>query len=1119
MQKTTAFAKGDLFPFLKLPEKKLMLFLMRWSVCCGALLLMSLHLLAFYDGSAQNIKEKKVLISTKGKTLKEALLALQDKSGFNVFFPAGSVEAYGKLDIPDESRSVEETLQLLLKGTTLAFRQESDRIIIYEKETYGYYPVQERKFIIGMVTDNKGEPIAGVTVRLKNNRNISTATDLNGHFKLDVDNEDESVIFSYVGLVTREIPVKGWTGERIVLTQEPGNLSEVVVIGYGISTRKELTGSVATVNAKTIADQPVGNVLNTLQGRMAGVQVTQSNGLPGSSVTIAIRGQNSLASGNLPLYIVDGVPFTFYNSAAVPATDNLNSFGTSGASGGISPFNSLNPNDIESISVLKDADATAIYGARGGNGVILITTKKGKKGRTKVDLNLSQGIGKVAHFIPMLSGDQYLALRKEAFANDNVTPTTTNAPDLTLWSQTNFTNWQKDLVGGTAHYSDEQVTLSGGSERTVFTFNTGYHRETTVYPGQQSEKRVASRLNVNHTSEDRKFNAVFSVTYSNDNTTLPSTDLAAYYNLMPNYNAHNADGSLYYFANVTNPYSYLQQPYKGVTTNFNANTQLRYTILPGLNLKASMGYATIDLNQVKKLPATSKNNATATQVSTANFADNISKSYIIEPQITYTKSIGKGKLDALAGTTFQENLAQGYSSTGTGYSNDILLGILSAASTVTTSTNYDLYHYTSLFGRLTYNWDGKYVLNGTLRRDGSSRFGDNNRFGTFGAAGAAWLFTNEHFVQKALPFLSYGKLRGSYGVTGNDQILNYQYLNTYATAGNTSAYQGVSIEYPSRLANPDIRWERTRKAEAALELGFFKDRVLLTTAWYHNLSDNQILYITTGAQTGFSSYLGNFPATIENKGLELELTTTNIQKEKFSWTTSLNITWAKTLLTKFKDLSTSSYYKYTYTVGAAPSAPHQYQFTGIDAATGKNNYKSASGAALPTYGVDQITASQGNPFYGGITNTFTLKQFELGFFIQFSHRNGYVNSLTSSNALGYMINQNASTINHWRKSGDATLFGAASQSASSAVYNSYSYYINSSTAYYGDASWLKLRNVNLAYSLPGRIAGKMKMDHLRIYAQGQNLWFTAKNKYVYDPETGTSMPALRTFVIGLNASF
>ena len=1087
--------------------------IMRLSLITAIITFATVQLISATPGNGQSTSRVEVMVELQNESVFSAIKKIEQQTDFRFVYRNKDLSGLKDVSLPLGKHSVKEILDLLFDPKDFKITELNNKILISPVEKTASPTAQDIR-VSGIVVDESGDPIPGVTVRVKNNNSISTATDQNGQFHLVVPEAGiKTFIFSYIGYKTREMDLGNQTAVKVVLSPLAGSLNEVVVIGYGTSTRKDLTGSIARVDSKTIQDQPVGNVINALQGRMAGVEVSQSNGLPGSGTSIKIRGQYSINSGVEPLYVVDGVPFNFSLSVY-----------QSGANGTVNPLNSLNPGDIESIDVLKDGDATAIYGARGGNGVILITTKKGKAGKTRLDLNVNSGIGTVGNKIKMLNGEQYLALRKEAFANDKVTPTTANAPDLTTWSQTKFRNWQDDLLGGTAHYTDAQGTLSGGNEDTHFAFSSGYHREGTVFPGSFAEDRISARLNVDHTSKDKRFYALISAAYSYDKNNLPTRDLSSYYNLAPNYDPYTASGAFNFSPLIQyNPYALLAQKYNAATANLIGNMNLRYRILPGLSVKASLGYTSLNFDQNMQTPASTVNPTYNAVISSAVFGATAARSYIAEPQLEYIKDLGKGHLTALLGTTFQSNTSITNTTFGTNYSNDALLGSMAAAGTLSARTSYDNYKFTSVFGRVTYNWLGKYILNATMRRDGSSRFGLNNQFGNFGAIGAAWVFSEEQFVKEHLSFLSFGKLRGSYGVTGNDQIANYQNLSTYAASGSTGGYQGTTVQNPSRLANPDIQWESNKKAELALELGFLKDRIQFSAAAYRNRVGNQLLYISTPGQVGFTSYLGNFPATIQAQGLEFELNTKNIERNDFRWSTSFNFTINRSKITKFDNLASLSFYANQFMVGYPVPFSRQYIFNGIDPATGMITYQTANANGIPSYLVDQQPTPIGNPYYGGLNNTFTYKRFELGFFFQFKHQNGYTNSVTGS--LGSLNNQNTTTLDHWKQKGDNTQFGAPTANSSNPAYNAYSFYYNSSTAFFGDASWLKLKNVNLAYNFPKSWIAAAKLSNLRVYGQAQNLFSISKFKNAFDPEMGAGqgggpgMPALRTIVFGLNASF
>jgi TonB-dependent SusC/RagA subfamily outer membrane receptor len=388
MQKKTAFARGEYHSLLNNISRINWLFIMRLSVCCTAFLI--------FRTSGQSIKDTRIELQVRHESLKSALQKLQDMSGFSVFYPSSKVNTYQNITLVNKSRYVSETLDLLLKGTNLDYRQDGNTIIITEKKI-ATPEASERvvKRITGIVVDETGVPLAGVTIRLKLDKMASNGTDINGHFQMVVNQDNDVLIFSFVGYQTQEVPVSNIEQSlRVVMKPAVGGLNEVQIIGYGSTTRRLNTGTVSSITSEEISKQPVQNPLDALQGRIAGAIVNQANGLPGARVTIQIRGQNSLSNGTQPLYIIDGVPFNMQTS--ISTSNDINSTVFSAANGGISPFSVINPNDIERLDILKDADATAIYGTRGSNGVVLITTKRGKAGKTKFDVNVYHGVGKVA---------------------------------------------------------------------------------------------------------------------------------------------------------------------------------------------------------------------------------------------------------------------------------------------------------------------------------------------------------------------------------------------------------------------------------------------------------------------------------------------------------------------------------------------------------------------------------------------------------------------------------------------------------------------------------------------------------------------------------------------------
>lgn len=1077
-------------------------------------------LLAILLGAAHlRLHAQVVTMNLKSESITRAFRIIEVQTGFSVVYAQSQIKNAVPVTINVTKQNLFQVLQTIFKDQPFTFTV-SNRIIAVKLKNEVPQPKREDRIVVrGKVTDPSGRPLSAVSVVIPATP-FGAMTNQDGDYILNEVPEKANLVFTYIGYEKLQLSVNGRTTINATLTPEVKGLNEMVVIGYGTTTKKKNTGSVSSITSEEISKQPVANPLNALQGRVPGAVVFQSNGLPGSRVTIQIRGVNSLNNGQQPLYIIDGIPFNMMDQA-VPATNDVNSYGIFAANRGISPFSIINPNDIERMDILKDADATAIYGTKAANGVVLITTKKGKAGKTKLDVNVYRGEGKVARFIPLMNTAQYLAMRKEAYANDGITPNTANAPDLLVWDQNAYTDWQRKFLGGTAKTTDAQATISGGDQRTRYLFSAGYHKETTVLPGDFDDNRMTVRFNADHSSLDRKFNTAINATYSYNKTDLLSTDLSTVYNLPPNMPTRNADGSLFWNANFTNPESFLLQKYIGKTNNLMANAILRYTIIPGLEVKTSLSFSNMTMDQNLQLPAISKNPIGTTPANSADFSSLTQQVWTIEPQATYTRDILKGRLQVLLGGTIQSSENKSTSIRADNYSNPALLSSVQGAGTYTSITApYTLYRYNSVFGRINYDWDSKYILNINFRRDGSSRFGPGKRFGNFGSVGGAWIFSNEDFIASSIPALSFGKLRASYGVTGSDQIQDYQYITLFNASSAASGYQGSSVLTPSQINNPELQWETNRKFEVGLETGWLKDRINFNLNFYQNRTGNQLGALKLASQGGFNSYSSNFDALIENKGWELELNTTNISNKWLTWKTFINLTIPST---KLLEANENYFYFNQFSLGRPLSYVLKYIYKGVDPETGRPMYQDFGKDSLtftPNFNTDrQVVGYTAPKFYGGVNNTFTIKNFEVSFFIQFTKQDG---NIRPSSAPGVLSNGNQTTLWLDRWSANNKNSSLPKATTTSSVYSGY----GSSTATWGDASFVRFRNAVIAYSFPEKIASKLKMNNLRVYVQGQNLFTWTKNKYVSDPETIATinqspvvMPPLRVITAGINCSF
>ncbi len=974
------------------------------------------------------------------------------------------------------------------------------------------WPQQQE--VQGTVTDSRGQPIPGVSIQRKGAPGGSS-TDLKGYYTLGASAKD-TLLFSYLGHQTVTIPVNGHSVINVQLQQVATALEAIQLnAGYYTVTDRERTGSIARMTAASIGQQPVTNPLASLQGRMPGVQITQNTGVPGGGFDIKIRGTNSLRSNaNDPLIIVDGVPY---------ATETLGYDQVSGSilpGLGFSPLNSINPADIQNIEVLKDADATAIYGSRGANGVVLITTKKGRSGKTQLMLNAYSGFGEVTHTADLLKTAQYLEMRREAFANDGISPYPANAYDVNgTWDQDRYTDWQDELLGGTAHFFNASASVSGGDAQNRFLLSSGYQRETTVFSGDYRYHKGSVHLNLTHRSPNERFLAQVTASYLTDTNNLPGNDFTSEaQRLAPNAPpVYDEEGNLNW-ANSTwnNPLRLLEDAYLAKTHTLIANGTLQYTLLPGLMLKTSLGYTENGVKELKTSPSTAYNPAYGVgSESSAAFHNTADQhSWILEPQLSWEQDMDAHHLEVLLGGTLQEQKREQFGQYAYGFSSNSLITNLSAASSVYILNDVDTaYKYAAAFGRVNYQYKGKYLLNLTGRRDGSSRFGSGKQWGNFGAVGAAWIFTEEAWLQNTLPFISFGKLRGSYGLTGSDQIGDYQFYETFSVTGQS--YGGVTGLQPTRLYNPDFGWESNRKTELAVELGFFKDRINLSAAYYNNRSSNQLVGIPLPATTGFGSILSNLDATVENKGWELEWHSFNVQALDFKWETGINLTIPENKLVSFPGLESSTYVN-QYVIGEPLNIRKVFQYTGLDSETGVYQFEDFNADGLITTPEDRQAVVRLDPdFYGGMSNTLSYKNWQLDFFVQFVKQEGFDYSFQGGRP-GGTSNQPLEILDRWQEPGDQKPIQRFTSGGYDAANRAYSN-VRSSTHAFADASYLRLKTVSLSFNVPERYLRQVKC---RLYAQGQNLLLFTKYKG-YDPENQSisSLPPLRVITTGIELTF
>jgi len=1077
---------------------------------------------------------QKVTLKAGETTVNNIFKEIRKQTGYSVMLDKANFKTDRKVTANFNNASIQMVMDQVLEGTGFTYVIEDKNIIVEQKEKSLIDRIVDRFAAIdvtGKVLDSDGKPLPGATVAVKGTK-ISTTTQNDGSFTLKAVSDDAVLVISYMGFEAKEIKAEQNIGSiRLVASTNP--LDEVQVIAYGTTTRRLSTGNTTTIKSKDIENQPVANPLLAIQGRVPGLVIIQQTGVSGGGVTVRIQGQNSMQSGNDPFFVIDGMPIDSKLSGLNGGMIFSNSSQTTEGH----PLNYLNPTDIESIDILKDADATAIYGSRAANGAILITTKKGKEGKLSLTANLHYGFGQAPYNgFEMLNTRDYLDMRYEAYRNDGLDWRNTNvdAPDLKLWDTTRYTNWRKELIGGTALSQRAQLSLSGGSKNTQYRISGNYNKSTTVFPDSGNGNPAASfSANLNSNSPNNRFKFQWNTNYQYNKNELPKGNfLQAALFLAPNApEPYNLDGTINWAPDMNGKSTYLLNPfvqlsdiYRNITTNLVSNMIVSYKILEELNLQTNFGFSNL---QTEDFVPTSKSSVRPEDRSStqnqAIYGSRNSLSWIVEPQINYKRTTSIGKVDFLIGTTLNSSVINSKNITGVNYPSDELLkNIFSAASIFSLGSIPDQQNkYLAYFSRLTYNLKDKYVLNLTARRDGSPRFGENKRFSNFYSIGGAWVFSQEKELLRVIPWLSFGKLRASYGVTGNDQIGEYQYIRTYRSYSLPVPYQGISSLQASGLPNPDLVWERVRKISLALDLGFLNDRISLSVNYSRNSSDNQLLSVPLASINGFTSMVRNLDATVENKSFEYQLNSVNIKNSRLEWTTNLNVTVARNKLVRYPNLEKSPYAG-IYVVGQPIDIQRLYRFGGVNSSTGM--YQQLDKNGNPTdYGQmeDQIFRSLATPFYGGLQNTIKFDNFSFDFFIQFTkqwglntkYNNGYV--ATSPGVFDSFTgasNQPITVLKRWQKPGDNTEIAKFS----TMPYNG-SEQVSYTDAAWKDASFARLKNLSISWKLPSSINQKVGVQSATLIASGQNL-LTFTNYDGPDPETQSllALPPLRVFTLGIN---
>ena len=977
--------------------------------------------------------------------------------------------------------------------------------------------VQQAGVVKGQVTDKNGDGVIGATVKVKDAQ-AGTVTDYNGNFSLNVQKAGTLVV-SYIGYLTKEIAFTPGQTLNITIEEDATALDEVVVVGYGVQKKSDVTGSVTSINKDRLSKLPVTNVLQAVQGAAAGVTISQGSSIPGDAPSALVRGRNSINAGTGPYIVVDGIPIS--------------------KSGG--SLNDINPGDIESMEILKDASATAIYGTNGANGVILITTKHGKEGKPSVSYNGYIGFENFAHKMDYCNGAQITQRYKDYVAqnpgetmyNDFVK----NQNEAEAQAAGRETDWLYDMVSQTGIIQDHNVTVNGGAEKIKYFISGDYMSQKGVLKGF-NYKRYSLRMNIDAdvTNYLKIGTNSYIVSHNRDGGRVNFMMAEA---MSPYGKVYEDDGSYCIYPMYTeslffNPMRDINQDHERRQWNINLNAYAELNFgniwkpLTGLTYKFNFGYSFVPKRE------NYYNGAEQNDPNGYGYIFNAeTQSRTVENILTYAKDIKKHHFDitllyASSRKKYHDNTA-----TGAKFINDELLWHnLGGGGTQTAKSYTDLYKTVSQMGRLNYSYDSRYLFTFTVRRDGSSVFGADNKYGTFPSIALGWNIANEKFMEKA-DWLNNLKLRLSYGKAGNEAIGVYETLAKMSNAALTMDGQSATALYPSsRMGNSGLGWETTKTFNIGIDFGFLNNRINGNIDFYTSTTTDLLLQRNLPKVSGYSNVYMNMGKTA-NKGLEITINSKNIVTKDFTWGTNLVWSWNKN---EIKDLygDEKSDIGNRWFIGEPISVIYDYEMVGIwqkdeiergdhlnwdpQAQPGDVKLRDVNGDGKIDPNDDKTIQGQTTPkWIGGLTNTFTYKNLSLSIFIQTVQGLKRNNSLlgTASDEMG---RRNSPTeIGYWSESNPSNEFRSLSKTS-----NRWGY------GFPCDASFTRIKDVTLSYQFPAQIINALRISALTVYASARNL-ATFTSWKGWDPEADITQrgwggyennyPMTKSYVFGLNVTF
>ncbi len=993
-----------------------------------------------------------------------------------------------------------------------------------------------QKEVSGVITDaSDGTTLPGVNIIVKGTTR-GTATNAEGWYSLRVPS-DATLVFTYMGYKAKEVVVGNQTSIDVAMEPQALSMDELVVVGYGSKKKRDLTGSIVSVSSSELEKSQVNNPLSVLQGRAAGVQITSNSGAPGGDITFRVRGNSSLNSGNSPLYVIDGVPVESNSLSSLNVSEQH----------GVNPLASINPGDIESIEVLKDASSTAIYGSRAANGVVMITTKQGAEGKAKISLNLNSGVSNLSHWLGVLNAEQYRDWIIDSYQNmdEPVAPTWAVLDSLSPRNNGDI-DWQDELYRSAMQYKAE-LSILGGTDKINYAFSASYLDQDGIILNSNFTN-ITSRMNIDFKVNERLEigQRIFYAHGVNNRINAAGTgNLSIVRSALyrpPTYSMYLPDGSL-------NGYQWGKRNPVGLATlcthlntsdRIIGNEYLEYEIIEGLKFRANLSIDVISMKEDWFMPST-LDYREGFNWGSVRSTNNLT--WANEDYLSYDKTIGDNhSIGAVLGISFQDWRYEVTGLDGKYFISDDIRSLNGAATIENQEVNVETAHsMQSFFGRVSYDFQKRYLFEASMRADGSSRFGSDNRYGFFPSVSFAWRFSDEAFLQN-LGFLNDAKLRFGVGSTGNEAIGNYTSRGRFSVGNNYLDYSGAA---PTVMPNSALSWETTTQYNAGLDLSVIDNRVFFIVDVYYKHTKDLLYNVPIPRTTGFS-YITQNLGEIENKGVEFALTTHNFTG-KFQWNTNFNISFNRNkILDLPEELLTNGYIQdgpyHILQVGSPIGVFYGYKFEGVYARDEDNvnlvrngEYGDVFEGGEPIWNdlnedniIDekdkQIIGNAQPDFFGGISNSFSYKNLSLDVFFQYSYGNEIYSEIKhQTNSVVRYNNPSREALKRWRKQGDVTDFPKPVREdpmeSDSRV----------QSRWVEDGSYIKLKNVSLRYQLPRSLVQRIRFDRIEVYCSGSNL-LTWTHYTGYDPDVNSyrglrigvdegSYPQSRTFIFGVKFGF